>query len=233
MENLKLEMQGPRDEGDEDPNYYFDPVGAETFGWHHPQQPEQQQQQQQQPDESGAKKRGRPAAAASSKGAPPRKKAARTAESWDKIPCLICNKPYQTVAYLQKHMLAKHKICQPVIQVKCNFCGCTFACQKEFELHSEEASRHLANHTGAVAQLRQDQLEFSRILRKIVREESQAKEDRSKKQTAKIIQQYFDCSAAATTPPPPPPSEDGDEAKGKRLLPPLFPHQQIGAASGK
>ena len=230
MENLKLEMQGPRDEGDEDPNYYFDPVGAETFGWHHPQQPEQQQQQQQ-PDESGAKKRGRPAAAAS-EGAPPRKKAARTAESWDKIPCLICNKPYQTVAYLQKHMIAKHKICQPVIQVKCNFCGCTFACQKEFELHSEEASRHLANHTGAVAQLRQDQLEFSRILRKIVREESQAKEDRSKKQTAKIIQQYFDCSAAATTPPPPPPSEDGDEAKGKRLLPPLFPHQQIGAASG-
>jgi hypothetical protein len=70
MENLKLEMQGPRDEGDEDPNYFFDPVGAETFGWHHPQQPEQQQQQ---PDESGAKKRGRPAA--SSKGAPPRKKA--------------------------------------------------------------------------------------------------------------------------------------------------------------
>ena len=231
MENLKLEMQGPRDEGDEDPEFFFDPVGAQTFGWHHPQQPEQQQQH-----ESGAKKRGRPAAAASSKGAPPRKKAARTAESWDKIPCLICNKPYQTVAYLQKHMIAKHKICQPVIQVKCNFCGCTFADQKEFELHSEEASRHLANHTGAVAQLRQDQLEFSRILRKIVREESQAKEDRSKMQTAKIIQQYFDCSAAAMTPPPPPPSEDKeeDEEKGKRrrLLPPLFPHQQIGAASG-
>ena len=223
-------MQGPRDEGDEDPEYFFDPVGAETFGWHHPQKPEQQQQ----PEESGAKKRGRPAS--SSKGAPPRKKAARTAESWDKIPCLICNKPYQTVAYLQKHMIAKHKLCQPVIQVKCNFCGCTFADQKEFELHSEEASRHLANHTGAVAQLRQDQLEFSRILRKIVREESQAKEDRSKMQTAKIIRQYFDCSAAATTTPPPPPSEDKEEneekGKRRRLLPPLFPHQQIGAASG-
>ncbi len=64
------------------------------------------------------------------------------------------------MAYLQKHMIAKHKIYQPVIQVKCDFCGCTFADQDQFEPHSEEASRHLANHTGAVAQLIQDQLEF-------------------------------------------------------------------------
>ncbi len=150
----------------------------ETSGWQRPQQQQQppslqelflvseQQRMQQQVDPCAAAKRGCPA---SSKGGPPRKKVVRTAaaaKNWDKIPCLICNKPYQTVAYLQKHMMAKHKICQPMIQEKCDFCGCKCASQNEIELHSEEASSHLANHTGAVAQLRQDQL------RKIVREES-------------------------------------------------------------
>jgi hypothetical protein len=60
MENLKLETQG-QDEGDEDPNYFFDPVGAGSLGWHHPQQLEQHH-----PDVSraaAAEKRARPVSA--------------------------------------------------------------------------------------------------------------------------------------------------------------------------
>jgi hypothetical protein len=90
----------------------------------------------------------------------------------EKFICVLCQRPYQTIAYLNKHMAAKHRICQPVVQVKCEFCGSTFADQDQFQMHAEGARGELSRTTGVVAQLRQDQVAFSRVLRTFAHEEA-------------------------------------------------------------
>lgn len=129
-------------------------------------------------------------------------------EIWDKIPCLLCNRPYKTVAYLQKHMVAKHRICQPVVQVKCEFCGSVFADQEQFQAHAESSSRELVKNTGAVALLRQDQLEFSRVLRRLAREDAQEEEASKKKHTVEILEKFFDFSVPEDQPSVGPSEED-------------------------
>lgn len=102
---------------------------------------------------------------------PPRKNT--RAEDWglEKFMCVICKKPYQTVTYLQKHMVAKHRVCEPVVQAKCDFCGCTFSEQGQFELHLEGAHAKLGAITGVVAQMQQKQADYSRLLRNVARED--------------------------------------------------------------
>ena len=111
---------------------------------------------------------------------------------WDKIPCLLCNKPYQTVGNLQKHMVANHHICDPVCQIKCAFCGNVFSDEVQFQTHSDGSSRKLARNTGALARLQQDQVELSRVLRKIAREEAQEEGDQKREETVKVLEKFFD-----------------------------------------
>jgi len=94
------------------------------------------------------------------------------AQDWGlaKFICVLCQKPYRTISNLQKHMVAKHRVCQPVVQVKCEFCGNVFADQLQFESHAEEASHELSRNTGVMAQLRQEQLDYSRSLTTFTRE---------------------------------------------------------------
>ncbi len=84
--------------------------------------------------------------------------------------CVLCQKPYKTMLNLQKHMVGKHCVCQPVVQVKCEFCGNFFANQLQFESHAEGASCELSRNTGVVAQLCQDQLDYSQTLTNFARE---------------------------------------------------------------
>ena len=87
----------------------------------------------------------------------------------DKFICVLCQKPYKTISNLQKHMVAKHRVCQPVVQVDCEFCGNTFADQFQFEKHAREASQELTKTTG-VAQLRREQMEHSQSLTTFARQ---------------------------------------------------------------
>jgi hypothetical protein len=87
----------------------------------------------------------------------------------DKFICVLCQKPYKTISNLQKHMVAKHRVCQPVVQVDCEFCGNTFADQFQFEKHAREASQEFTKTTG-VAQLRREQMEHSQSLTTFARQ---------------------------------------------------------------
>lgn len=96
----------------------------------------------------------------------------KKASDWglERFICVLCQKPYKTISNLQKHMAGKHRVCQPVVQVKCEFCGNVFADQLQFESHAEGASRELSLNTGVVAQLRRDQLDYSQTLTTLARE---------------------------------------------------------------
>ena len=121
----------------------------------------------------------------------------RTAE-WDKVPCVLCNKSYRTFAYLRKHMVAKHRVCNPVVQIRCEFCGSLFSDRDQFRYHAEHTSREIANETGVVADLRQDQLEFSRTLRRLAREEVQEDEAAKRETALRVAETFFDCDTVET-----------------------------------
>ena len=123
----------------------------------------------------------------------PRRSEIKRNHDWDKYPCLICNRPYKTVAYLQKHMMAKHKICDHVVQIRCEFCGIMFSDQEQFRVHAARSRHALETLTGEVAQLRQEQLEYSRVVRKRARIDAQEENARKKEVSHQIFQKVYDC----------------------------------------
>ena len=128
-----------------------------------------------------------------SKGRPPPPKK-RNAE-WDKVPCVLCNKSYRTVAYLRKHLVAKHRVCTPVVQLKCEFCGFVFSDSEQFRCHADQTAREIANETGILDDVRQEQLEFSRTLRRMAREEVQIDEASKRDLALRVAETFFDCDS--------------------------------------
>lgn len=58
--------------------------------------------------------------------------------------CLMCDKEYVYKGHLQRHISTQHRLCWPVHQLKCNFCGATFTSEEEFGRHkvaTDEAVR--------------------------------------------------------------------------------------------
>ena len=97
------------------------------------------------------------------------------ASDWglEKFLCVICKKPYQTLSNLQKHTVAKHRVCQPVIQVKCEFCGNIFADEGDFYKHVDSSHFEISRITGVVAQPHKEKVGYSRSLGEVAREEAQ------------------------------------------------------------
>lgn len=123
----------------------------------------------------------------------------RRNRDWDKYPCVLCNKPYKTVAYLQKHMVAKHRLCDPVVQIKCELCGCLFSNQSQFKIHADLARKKIDNYTGAVAAMKQEQLEYSRVVLNKAREDAHEEHAQKKDMSFKIMKKFFDNSGEASS----------------------------------
>ena len=53
-------------------------------------------------------------------------------------PCIICDKMYVCKKFLQRHKVAKHRLCKPVHQLDCEHCGAVFADVDSFTMHCNE-----------------------------------------------------------------------------------------------
>ena len=54
------------------------------------------------------------------------------------MPCIICDKVYVCKKFLQRHKVAKHRLCKPVHQLDCDHCGAVFADVGSFKRHCED-----------------------------------------------------------------------------------------------
>ena len=59
-------------------------------------------------------------------------------ERHGEMPCIICDKVYVCRKFLQRHKVAKHRLCKPVHQLDCAHCGALFADVDSFKRHCEE-----------------------------------------------------------------------------------------------
>lgn len=64
--------------------------------------------------------------------------------------CLICNKEYVYEAFLTRHMVSKHRACEPIHQYKCRHCGAIFADEAGFEKHKARFFEFLKHHLERV-----------------------------------------------------------------------------------
>ena len=74
-----------------------------------------------------------------------RKKAKRSALAGTFV-CLICQKEYVYETFLTRHMVSKHRACEPLHQYKCRHCGAIFADEVGFEKHKSLFFDFLKHH---------------------------------------------------------------------------------------
>ena len=98
-------------------------------------------------------------------------------------------------------MVAKHRVCQPVVQLKCEYCGSVFSDVEQFRVHNESTCKEIANETGVYADMRQDQLDYSRKVRRLAREEVQEEEATKRKTALRVADVFFDCDIGIGSPP--------------------------------
>ena len=60
--------------------------------------------------------------------------------------CLICQKEYVYESFLTRHMVSKHRACEPLHQYKCKHCGAIFADEIGFEKHKSLFFDFLKHH---------------------------------------------------------------------------------------
>jgi len=80
------------------------------------------------------------------------------------LPCIMCKKLYTSKVYLQRHMAVKHRLCSPVQQLACDFCGAIFADLATFEEHKQKADRQLYEYFGDVSEIQRKQKEMAMAL---------------------------------------------------------------------
>jgi uncharacterized protein YlaI len=78
-----------------------------------------------------------------------KKKAKRSAMAGSFL-CLICNKEYVYEAFLTRHMVSKHRACEPIHQYRCRQCGAIFADEAGFEKHKSLFFDFLRHHLERV-----------------------------------------------------------------------------------
>ena len=66
------------------------------------------------------------------------------------FPCLICNKEYMYETFLTRHMVSKHRACEPIHQYRCKHCGAIFADETGFEKHKALFFDFLRHHLERV-----------------------------------------------------------------------------------
>ena len=66
------------------------------------------------------------------------------------FPCLICNKEYMYETFLTRHMVSKHRACEPIHQYRCRHCGAIFADETGFEKHKALFFDFLRHHLERV-----------------------------------------------------------------------------------
>jgi transcription elongation factor Elf1 len=66
------------------------------------------------------------------------------------FPCLICNKEYMYETFLTRHMVSKHRACEPIHQYRCKHCGAIFADEAGFEKHKSLFFDFLRHHLERV-----------------------------------------------------------------------------------
>ena len=64
--------------------------------------------------------------------------------------CLLCNKEYIYEAFLTRHMVSKHRACEPIHQYRCRQCGAIFADEAGFEKHKSLFFEFLRHHIERV-----------------------------------------------------------------------------------
>jgi len=119
---------------------------------------------------------------------PPRAKKTRVRRNYDYLmPCLLCSKMYSSKTYLQRHMSSKHRICMPVKQMICDFCGATFADLQSFEEHKNMAEKELNEHFGDVLEIQRQQQNLSTSLQNHVRKPFREMVDVGAETTRKVL----------------------------------------------
>jgi hypothetical protein len=78
-----------------------------------------------------------------------KRKAKRSAMAGSFV-CLICNKEYVYETFLTRHMVSKHRACEPLHQYKCRHCGAIFADEAGFEKHKSLFFDFLKHHLERV-----------------------------------------------------------------------------------
>lgn len=71
--------------------------------------------------------------------------------------CLICKKEYVYEAFLTRHIVSKHRACEPVHQYLCRQCGAIFADESGYEKHKAGFFEFLKHHLEHVAPKQREQ----------------------------------------------------------------------------
>ena len=90
------------------------------------------------------------AAGATKKGVKSLKRKSKKGRLGTDYVCLICNKEYVYEAFLTRHMVSKHRACEPIHQYKCRQCGAIFADEAGFEKHKSLFFEFLKHHIERV-----------------------------------------------------------------------------------
>ena len=97
-----------------------------------------------------------------------KKKAKRSALAGTFV-CLICQKEYVYETFLTRHMVSKHRACEPLHQYKCRHCGAIFADEVGFEKHKSLFFDFLKHHIEHVRPKEEEQenevLEFEEFVK--------------------------------------------------------------------
>lgn len=73
------------------------------------------------------------------------------------FPCIVCNNAYSSEPAAQRHMAARHHICRPVHQLKCQYCGSVFDDADNFGEHRRHSEDHLKDYFARVLGMERDQ----------------------------------------------------------------------------
>jgi hypothetical protein len=68
------------------------------------------------------------------------------------FPCLIYNKEYMYKTFLTRHMVSKHRACEPIHQYRSKHCGAIFADETGFEKHKSLFFDFLRHHLAGVCE---------------------------------------------------------------------------------
>lgn len=100
---------------------------------------------------SGTKKR---------KGSAPKRRAPKSWQGREGAhPCFLCQKDYKYLGHLRRHMSVEHRLCWPVNQLRCQFCGAWFSSDEAFDEHKvatdKEIKKYFENYNMSEAKQRE------------------------------------------------------------------------------
>ena len=83
--------------------------------------------------------------------------------------CILCHKVYVSHIYLQRHLAAKHRVCEPVHQIECEFCSAKFSDLESFYRHDAVTKKNIREQLGPIAKTVEEQQEYARALQHFAR----------------------------------------------------------------